>query len=220
MSCTLVRKTGIPVLAYSTSDAASQLSGNLRVRYFASRMQATISLQFMIPVHDSTDAQSFTFVYDADNLVSGETSLGSAIVALSPAQLDEIARSGNPQTRLLSLKLKSPCPIWFPEHLGSVAAKIGFDAPYHQLVKLAGTTGIHVLFDYKWIHQNNRVLFQHIISHPEELTGLPAEAHLKTSCRQANWTVFSPVDDAPSEAPPSYTDASKKRSRLGEIIPT
>ena len=220
MAHNLVRKGGIPALAYSTSDAASVSSCSLIIRHSEPHMQATISLQFSVPIHGFDDDQSFTLLYDADNLVPGTNSLGPATVSLPQARLDEISRQGNPKPRALSLTLKKPCPVRCPPSSGSVAPKHGFDSRFRQLVDLARATEVHILFDYNWLHRDYHAQFQRLINRPERLTGFRAGNSHTTLYRQADWTVFSPVEEAVSEAPPSYTNASNKRSRQGKFLST
>ncbi|RAQ99293.1 hypothetical protein DDE82_008397 [Stemphylium lycopersici] len=210
----LVRKGGIPVLASLTPNAASQWSCSLVVKYLeAARPQATISLQSSVPVQGFDDNQIFTLLYDADNLVPGETRLQSSPTPLSQDRLNEIARQGNAQLKTLCLSLKAPCPMWCPRSSGSIAPKHGFDALFHQFAELAGATQVYVLFDWNWLHKDHHARFQRLFTCPELLTGIPVDHISVGRYRQADWSVFGLADHVASEAPPPYTFPSKKRRR-------
>ena len=225
MTCNLINKRGIPVLAYPVSDIASQWSCSLLVKHSDPRMQATISLQSTIPIHGFEDKQTFTLVYDADNLVPGETSLEDTNMSLPQTQQRKIARQGAPRMKTLCLGLKKPCPVWCPLSSGTIAPKHGFDSPFHQLVTLARATKIHVVLDYNWLHRDKQTRFERLVGHPEELIGFTVDNYA-SRFRQADWTVFSPIKDAASEPPPSYTNIASeysgnsigKRPRQGEFF--
>lgn len=213
----LVRKSGIPVLASPASDAASQLSCCLAVKYLDARMQATISLQSSFPINGFEDEQTFTLLYNADNLEPGNTLLKPPPTCLPPQdRLNEIARQGNVHLKTLCLALKAPCPVWCPPCSGPIAPKDGSSAPFRQFLDLARSTQVHILFDWNWLHKDHHGRFDRLIRHPEQLTGIPVDQSSIKRYRLADWSVFSIVDDVESEAPPSYTAASKKRPRPGE----
>lgn len=209
-----IRKHGFPVLAYSTLEPASPWLCSLLFKHSDKRKQATISLKSSISIHGFEDEQIFMFQYDADNLVPGTSSLGPATIPLPQTRLDEIARQAAPQMRTLSLSIKETCPIWCPPFSGPIAPKPGFDTPFHQLVKLAKATAVHILFDYNWLHKDHQPSFQRFISQEERLTGFPVGAYYAEHYRLADWTVFSPFDAA--QAPPSYAECSNKRPRQGK----
>jgi hypothetical protein len=209
MTCNLINKRGVPVLAYPVSDVASQWSCSLVVKHSETRMQATISLQSSIPIHGFDDEQTFTLVYDADNLVPGETSLEHTSMSLPQARQREIARQGSPKVKTICLTLKKPCPVWCPLASGTIAPKHGLESPFHQFVKLARATEIHILVDYNWLHRDKQARFERLVSHPEELTGFTINNYA-SRFRQADWTVFSPIEDVASEAPPSYANIASE----------
>jgi hypothetical protein len=216
----LMRKGGIPALAYPISSAALPSLCTLLIKCSETSTQLTITLQFSIFIHGFDDEQLCTLVYDADNLQTGTTSIRKT-TSLPQARLEEIARHGNPIPRILSLTLKKPCPVQCPPSSGSIAPKHGFGAQFRQLVVLAKALEVHVLFDNAWLRRENLAQLQKLIRHPERLIGyaglLDRSARLY---RQADWTVFSPVEDAVSEAPPSYAaDASNKRPRQVDSSP-
>lgn len=209
MTYNLFPKVGIPVLAYPTSDEASQWPCSLVIKYCEARMQATISLQSELSVQDFDNKQTFTLLYNADNLMNGSTSLGPATIPLPQARLAQLARKGNAQMRTLFLTLKTPCAIRCPRSSGSIA----LDPPFPQFVSLAKATKVSILFDYNWLHQSNVERFQRLVSHPETLTGFPVDNIHAKLYRLADWSVFSPIEDAVAEVPPSYTATSVKRPR-------
>lgn len=213
----LVRKSGIPVLASPASDAAPQWSCSLAVKYLEARMQATISLQCSLPIHGFDDEQTFTLLYNADNLVPGNTSLKPSPPCLPQDGLHGIARQGNANFKTLSLTLKTPCPVWCPPSSGLIAPKDGSVATFGQFVDLARATEVHILLDWNWLHKDHHARFDRLVRYPEQLTGIPVDRSSATRYRLADWSVFSPVDDVTSEAPPPYATTSKKRPRQGQF---
>jgi len=217
MAYNLVRKGGIPALVYSTNNAASLLSCSLAIRLSEACMQATISLQLTVPLAGFDLEQRFTLFYDADNWVPGATALGPATLALPQARINEISRPGNPKLRTLSLVVKKPCPILCPPP-ESIVPKQGLESRFRELVDLAKAIEVYVLFDYNWVHRDNYAILNRLISHSEAFTGFHSGQHAQAWL--PNWTIFSPAEETTSEAPPSYTEASNKRSRQGEFSPT
>ena len=216
----LVRKSGIPVLASPASDAAPQWLCSLAVKYLETRTQATISLQCPVPIHGFDDEQTFTLLYNADNLVPGNTSLKPPPTCLPQDRQHEIARQGNAHLKTLSLTLKTPCPVWCPPSSGLITPKHGSSAVFSQFVELARATEVHILFDWNWLHKDHHARFDRLVRHPEQLTGIPVDHSSAKRYRVADGSGVGPVDDVASEAPPPYTSASKKRPRQGESIPT
>jgi len=179
-------------------------------------LQASIYLRFSIPVRGFPQDQTFTLIYDADNLVPGASSLKPAAPSLPQNQLDKLARAGNPQLQVLALTIKQPCPIRCPSSAENLGPKSGFEVPFHQLRKIAQATKIDVLLDYNWLHTANRALLDRLIQHPEELAGLAEDDKYIKQHRRADWTVFSPIHE--EDPPPyAYAYASHKRSRQSEI---
>jgi hypothetical protein len=216
MTLNLVRKRGIPVLAYSTFDHLTPSSCILTIRHCEDPLQTTLSLLSSIPIHGCDDEQTFTLIYDADNLVSGKTKLGPAAIRLPQDRLHKITRSGNPQLKTLSLTLNDSCSIWGPLSPPSIAPKPGFESSFHQLVQLAGALQIHILFDYSWLHQDQHTRFGCLFSHGEVLTGLRIEENFAKLHRRIDLAVLSSVEDA--VGPPSYSDLSNKRPRQREFF--
>ena len=209
----LVPKKGVPVLASARVDGAAQSCCVLVAKYCDAPLQISFYLQYTNFIHGFDDPQTFTLIYDADDLIHDATTLKTATTPLAQHQLASIARAGNPQIRVLTLTLAKPCRIRCPPSAstGILAAKSGFEAPFHQLVKLAEATEIHILLDYNWVHADNR--------EPLERTGFPDG---NDRFRYVDWTDFNTIEeqDAP---PPSYAkavdaDASRKRSRHGKSL--
>jgi hypothetical protein len=100
-----------PALACSASDVAWQLSCSFLVKHGDHPKRATISLQFSVPIQGFDKEQTFTYLYNADNLVPNTISLQDASTIPSQAQLDKIARPGDFKLTTLSLNIKMPCPI-------------------------------------------------------------------------------------------------------------
>ncbi|PSN59691.1 hypothetical protein BS50DRAFT_594347 [Corynespora cassiicola Philippines] len=219
MTLNLVRKRGIPVLAYPASDTASPWPCSLVMKLSEDRMQATLSLQSSVPIHGFDHDQTFIFLYHVDNFVPGSTCLGPVTIPLPQTLLDRVARQGNPQLRTLSISVKEPCPILAPPSSTNMAFKRGFDGPFHQLVKLAKATRIHILFDHNWIHRDQYPRFESLISHPEGFTGFSHGKFISKPHTLVDWAAFGPAEDEP-DAPPSYTDASNKRARQISTSPT
>jgi len=208
MTIHLLPKNGISVLVYSEADPKSRWLCSLSAKHSDTHMHATISLQSKIFIRGFDDEQTFTFLYDADNLVPNSNFLNPAMVSLPQAQLEKIIRQGNPQVRTLSLTTRKHCPINCPR--GSIEPKEGFEYPFHQLTKLAGATTVHIVFDHNWIHRDNDAKFKHLICHVQDFTGFPVYNCPGRSL--SDCTIFGSVVDAP----PSYTE-SNKRSRQGEF---
>ncbi|CAE7213243.1 hypothetical protein PTNB85_10475 [Pyrenophora teres f. teres] len=206
----LVRKQGIPVLARSRPDAAAPWPCTLFARYSDTQAQASLYIRFSIPVYGFSQDQTFTLIYDADNLVPGVNSIKPATTSLPQDQLDQLGRSGNPQLRVLALTVKQPCSIRCPHSTGSLGPKNGYEVPFHQLRKIAQATEIDVLLDYNWVHTVNRALLDKVLERPEELAGLVENGKYTKQHKRVDWTVFGPVDQ---EDPPPYASASQKRSR-------
>ncbi|KAF2108433.1 hypothetical protein BDV96DRAFT_605793 [Lophiotrema nucula] len=151
MTSYIFGRHGIPALACSMPDGAPPSSCTLSVVHAPDDQQATVLLQFPILVPGSDQKQSFTFRYDADNLVPGTTSLKGPTVSPPQALLEGIARHGSPRIKTLLLALKHPCSVWCPRSPASVAPE---DARQH--VDFANAKEVHILFDYNRLHKDKR----------------------------------------------------------------
>jgi hypothetical protein len=210
----LVSKKGVPVLASARSDPAAQSACLLFIKYNEEPLQLSFYLQCTTSIHGYDDEQTFTLIYDADKLMHDATSLNDTTTCLSHDQLTSIARAGNPQIRALALTLAKPCQIRCPPSTGILAAKSGSEAPFHRLVNLAKATMIDVLFDYNWVHADNRPTLARFFEQSGRFAGFPEST---VGHRYADWAVFRTVEEV-REPPPSYTNAvdvgiPQKRSR-------
>ena len=189
------RKSGIAVLAYPQSGAASPVSLSLVFKCNESRAQATLCLQ----------SSHAILQYDADNILPGTVSLGPAAIPLPQARLDALARDGNPQIRTLSLKLKKTCPVWAPS---------GPLTPCPGLANLARATAVHVVFDYNWLHRGQHASFTRLVERPEELSGFPVgRRYREQRYMQVDWRVFS-ITNEDAELPPVYAESSKRARHI------
>lgn len=223
----LVRKGGIPVLAYPKHDPASPISLTFVVTYHHSSAQATLYLQCSPSVQDQNEPQAFILQYSADNFVSGSLSFESALIALPQQRLNEVGRHGKPQMRALCLSLKKVCAVWCPLTPVTPAFQSEFQT---SLTNLAKAKDLTILLDYNWVHHDMRVYFQRLVEHTAEFTGCPVPGHLGKLYRRLDWTVFSIVEvDAPAdgdaatddeEPPPVYAEVNNKRNRYASISPT
>lgn len=224
----LVRKSGIPVLAYPKHNDTSPVPLSLVIICNEHPPQATICLRSSLFIHGFKDAQTFILQYDADNFVPGPLSLDAALITLPQTQLKKVVRNGNPQIRTLSLALKKVCPIWCPRSSVSPTPEHGFETSFDQIVDLAKATKLDILFDYNWLHRDAHSLFHQLIEHSNKLSGFPVHKHYNKLYRCVDWSVFKIRDtDAHAEAdattedeepPPVYAEASSKRPRHGELF--
>ena len=216
-----VRKGGIPVFVYATSDAASPVLLSLVFKCNESPAQATLSVQSSLPVDGVDEPQTITLQYDADNLAS--CSLGPATIPLPQLRLKQISRKGNPQIRTLSLVLKQACPVWHLPTSRPLAARHGFESLFEQLSGLAKARTLYILFDYNWLHRETHAVFEHLVKHPQRLSAFTVDRNFARKYRCADWSIFSTPGDEDSyiatdeEDPlPSYAEASTKRVRHSE----
>ncbi|KAI4699868.1 hypothetical protein J4E89_011087 [Alternaria sp. Ai002NY15] len=210
----LVSKKGVPVLASVRSDPAAQSPCVLVVKYNEEPLQLSFHLQCTTFINGFDDEQTFTLIYDADNLMRDATTLGDATTSLSHDQLTSIARAGNPQIRALALTLAKPCKIRCPSSTATFTSKSGYEAPFHRLAALAKATAIDITFDYNWVHANNRLPLERLSKGLGAFSGVSESAD---GCVYADWAIFCTVEED-HQPPPSYTNAidagaSQKRPR-------
>lgn len=207
----LLRNT--PAFAYS-SKFATLLSCNLVIKYSTSRKQAAMIVSLPTHIDGFDDAQLFDLVYNADDLVSGRTFLGPGPDDLSQSQLATITRRNDVvAVKTIHLALQTSCLVRCPPSTGCVIHKPGHDDAFRQLRNLASSTEVHIVFDANWVHEQHYAMFYRLINHPDRFGGIPTQNYKGPLSRQTDWTVFSPLDDVESEAPPSYHDVPAKRSR-------
>ncbi|KAL5113148.1 hypothetical protein ACEQ8H_008987 [Pleosporales sp. CAS-2024a] len=208
-------------MAYPTTDTSSPMPSSLMIKHNQKDAQATLSLKASIFLQGFAGAQPFMLQYDADNFVPGTVSLGPATIDLPPARLIQIARSGSPQIRTLSLSLKACCPIWCPP-TRSIAPKQGYDAVFQQLAALAEATKLCIVLDYQYLGDEHVALIQKLIELPDQLSGVPLR-YRADQFRLTNASIFKAYEHVHAEVetdattedeqPPAYAEASSKRPR-------
>jgi len=203
----------IPALAYS-SNLAAPCSCVFQILYSESLKQASISLSIQTHICGFEEPQPFELAYNADNWKT--VGLSTATRDLDEGHLATIRRRNTPAARTLSLSLHSSCPVRCPPSSGSIAPKPGHETSFAQLRDLASTAEVDIVFDIHYLRSENCLAFFQLISHPYKLTGVPAEKYRGPLSRQTDWTVFSPAEDATSDAPPSYVAVPAKRPRQGK----
>ncbi|KAI1560775.1 Mac domain containing protein [Pyrenophora tritici-repentis] len=207
----LVNRKGVDVLVYVNGTTPTVYSLTMK----RNNMQATISLECSLHVRGFDDVeQTFTIDYGADDLMPGTDLIDlvnledSEYTLPSLGHLQRITRPGaSADLKILRLKIRKPCPIWCPPSTGRIAPKHDSDAAFTHLSQLAQSTMVHVLFDYTWVHVNNRPMLKDIFDDEQRkaFSTLPKSPVFEEQHRKEKWTVFSPVDP-PAAAPPPYTN--------------
>ncbi|RMZ73684.1 hypothetical protein GMOD_00009432 [Pyrenophora seminiperda CCB06] len=220
----ILRNEGVPALAYPADDVSILQPYSLRI--LLSDAQFMLSLEHSILVPGLDDKQTFTLRYEGDNIMPGKGSLGNVGDSLPHGSLDIIARHKQPQPRMLSLTLKSPCSVWYPHNLGNRVSSL--DTCFHKLLTLAKATEIRILFDSKWATKQNLARLQGVVKGSRRLTGLPVLPQFARLYQQADWSILNsildakskppiiappPIENAVNDAPPPYAHVPSKRSR-------
>ncbi|KAH9859202.1 hypothetical protein J1614_012279 [Plenodomus biglobosus] len=205
-------KKGWPVLVYAGPDVGPKAPlvkpepCECTFRSSSKLGQATMCLRFPAHITGDVNDQGLFFQYDANLLVPGTTSLGPAKIPLPTERLNMIIRSPNKtQVQTLSICLRRPCPIWYPPSPCS---------PSQQVVRLGKATKIHILFDYHWVHEALRPIFQRFAEQDMKLSGFPVHLHYAKTHEVADWTKFQPEEV--TQSPPPYAPTSYKRCRESE----
>lgn len=133
----------VKALAYvpCTVDDVFFLRCTLQVKYSKVNLKATFSLKF-----DLADDQTFTFLYDVDNLVPTTTRCCSNARSLSNPEQTYITRGARPDVRFLSLHLKKPCLIICNSASSSTWPKASLRTS-QCFVDLAKSTETEIAFD-------------------------------------------------------------------------
>lgn len=208
MAHDIFRRGGVPALASLPLNDGTSCLCSLVVRVNEAYRQATITLHFNLSIHGSDTEQRISLVYDADNLVPGEIKLGPA--KENPLQLAEITRRNDFKSlRVLHVALKQPCTVLCPRSSGNIAPKDSSDARFQKFVDLAKATRLSITFDYAWLHPDKSAQFLSL-TNSSALSGFPRNP-AAPSLREVDWTVFSPAELEPAEAPPAYEPAILKR---------
>jgi hypothetical protein len=213
MLLSLVRREGVPALAYSVNDGSVPRPCCLKILH--ADVQFVVSLEYTIPIHVD-DKQLLTFRYEGDNLMPGQTSLGNVDIALPDGSLHNIARQGKPQFRTLSLTLKAPCSVWYPRSFGNGVSSLHTRS--RELLTLARATEVRILFDSNWLGKKNLARLQSAVEGSRQLTGVPVIPQFAQLYQQADWSrlnfiqdaqsaAYLPIEDEASEAVPSIENA-------------
>jgi hypothetical protein len=199
----LVRKGGVPAVAYSSTDATALEPCNVILLCSETKTNAqfTALLEAPISIHGIDDKQTFVLRFDGDNLVPGRISLDHTKIPPTDELVDKIAREGQPELRVLSLTLKTPCSVWYPRTLSSAVSR--FDTPSHELVDLTKTMEIRILFDTKWLGSNLSRL-RSVSERSSQLSGVPVvPGTIYTQLYvQADWSILNFVEEAEPEGLP------------------
>ncbi|KAK7179217.1 hypothetical protein DPSP01_011766 [Paraphaeosphaeria sporulosa] len=201
MSHFVFRPGGIPALVSVPHKHARWLC-SLVVKVDELRQQAAVELHFSAKFAGLDGDGHVTLVHDADKLASATLDDAKA----PPEHLrQQIARNNGRDLRLLALQAEQPCAVRWRRQLGEIDHA---DARCEQLAVLARATALQVTFDYAWLNPKKSAQFLSLVDASKQLAGFPVGTGLYA---EADWAVFVPVDSV--EAPPTYEDASLKRSR-------
>lgn len=229
MVVNLVRQSGVPALAYPSSDVSSLWPCSLFLLYHEPAslpvLQFTALLKASVPFHGMDGAHPIVLVLDGDNLVPGSSSLDAPNVAIPHSRINTISREGRPAPRMLSLALRGPPSLRYPRSWGHVAR---LDTPCRELVHLARATEVHIVFDSQWLSRTSAQLNRAVRS-TLKLSTVPVvpDSAYDLLYRPAPSSILHFVDHAdaarPSiehaldQAPPPY-HASGKRQRQSMFV--
>jgi hypothetical protein len=149
----IVRQQGVPAFAFpsSVSDLSSSWPCSLSLQHdeldaYTMRFSALVAAT--VTIYGFGEHKVALALY-GDNMMPGRNSLGAPKIVIPHDCLAVISRDGTSIPQTLSLTLKEPCSLRYPRSLaGSVAE---FSTPCRQLVTLANTTNIDILFDSQWL---------------------------------------------------------------------
>lgn len=214
MSTKKTFKNAVPVLAYADASGVDEpwLLGSLSFKHSPTQNEISLLFATYLSVPGSHEEQNFVLVYDADNLVSGTTTLAPFAGACDPAWLEKIVRDGVPRIHILSLTLRYACSVWCGrgQARGLVVAR---PTPCWQLVEIAKAIKVHLILDLSWLQKNHLTCLRRLTDDATSLTGFPLLETLGRRFERADWTHFQPLD---LDEPPAYSEASNKRSRRGK----
>jgi hypothetical protein len=195
--------------------------------YVKQGAQFTVSLESDVSIQGTNDKQVVAFRFEGQNLVPGKGSLGLSVnIVLTAAMISRLARRGCDRLYELSLVLKTPGAVWHPRTLSAGAS--GIDNLPREVSALARTTKVCTVFDSHWLGQKLSQL-QSAVEGSQQLAGIPVvpSSKLAQSHQRALWSVYKvaksleseaaaappPIEDAQDDAPPTYTQVSRKRPR-------
>ena len=204
----------VPALAYSNLTALSLCS--MTIKFSEVRSEAAIILSFSAHVDSFEDPQTFVLTYNPTNLMHNTICIMPATEHLSKDEVSSIARREGvePRKQTLSLTLIQPCPMQCPPSAKCIAPKPGHENQFRQLRDLARATKVLIIFDESRLRKEYRGLLYTLIHYADTLKDVPVTNYSRSSRRQADWTIFSPIeDDVVPKAPPAYAAVSAKRRR-------
>lgn len=178
--------------------------------------------------------RTFQLEYDADNWKA--LSFSPVLLNLTDEQRSRVrGRTGPPVFMTLSLELYQPCTVrCHPSDC--IAAEPGHETHFDQLRQLASAVTVNLIFDTNNLKEHLAGFVQ-LISLSRELKSVPTDAYSGPLSRRTDWTVFSPLEENVSGAPPAYaaafanppeqdTNRPSKRPRLlspapcSDLLPT
>ncbi|KAJ4989585.1 hypothetical protein SVAN01_04962 [Stagonosporopsis vannaccii] len=194
---------GFPVLAYLTPDPLS-LPFTLRIQHHDVRKQVTLMLRTPAPyLHGADSNTAFVAQYNADNLLL-ESRPNAATVYIPQERRDSVARNTiDCEWTTLTLRLHRPCPLWCPflEAFTPAPSEKAVTS-FNELTQLAKATTVYIVFDSNWLSPEQRVPLSWLLKgkHARHaLTGFPVGRYYSKHFRQADWTVFGPLVEAPKQ---------------------
>jgi hypothetical protein len=223
----LVRKQGVPALAYPASAVSCLWSCSLKMMYVELGRKLTVSLESDVPIKGVDDKQQITLRFEGHSLVPSKGSLGvvSNTLVLTPEICTRLARQGSPQLCMLSLVSTTPCAVWHPRALSDGAFSI--DKLPHELSELARTTQVCIVFDRQSLQPDNLSHLRSAVEGPQQCASIPVvpSSQLAQSHKQALRSKVAgsfesetdaappPIEDAQDDAPPAYEDAKEQSKR-------
>lgn len=233
---TLVRKEGVPALAYAGCNEAQTWMCSLKIVHEGGEFAVT--LEHSLSSDGVDHKQVFLLRYEGDNLVPGKNTLGISNMSVPAELMCEMPRQGYPDFQTLSLTLKEPCSIWYPKGSSSL------HDDFPKLLSLARTKEVRIVFDTNWLADRNLKTLQRILDRSQQLAKITGHAYFSYAYNELDWlplrfiqhvnqgTDIAAKDAAPGVAPsikaevppfqdvqhdnpPAYMQPSGKRPRHG-----
>lgn len=212
-------KLGFKALAFASSDLSGPISPclcSLMFRCDDAARQATLLLFVTVP--SASDPHTLALQYDIDQLLAGTARLSNGNSHVSQDEQTDLLRDrndGRPDIKTLAFALRQPAPLWRSGPAASARARGSEDnATFRAFVELAKATTLHIVFDYKYLHQAHRNMFKAFSKATRGFSGYPVDALLtRQKLLKGSWDLLPPVDAV--GAPPAYK-SSRKRLRQGK----
>jgi hypothetical protein len=210
----LVRKGGVPALALSSTDSPTPWPCSLTLLDDEEKNAFSVLLEAPITIHGIEVDQTFVLRFDGDNLKSGKMAIKYLNTPVTDASVKYMTREGQPRLRMLMLTLKAPCAVWYPRTLVNQVSCLC--TPSREIVDLAKTTEVHIVFDTLWLAQKTR--FRSIVQTSSQFSGVLVDPHSVYSRKhlQGNWQILRYVADARSDVACSIEDATTGATSLEE----